>query len=364
MSRKKSNFGCFFGIIIMGLLIFIIICMILYYKDPIDFENKINKFSIELNEYIEQVYGKSAEIEEEKIIMPEMDGLTGAQRYYYFQQLSDTSKKIYVTIENSIENLKNGEDNIPLPNSLNNVAKSNEKGKELIATEFQNAWDAFIMDKSEYFYLDSSKVCLVTKITTKGSDTNYEFYIGKGENKNYFIDEFKSKEDVELAMNNVNKIKEEILKNAEGNDYKKMQYVHDWIIDNVEYDTKSNSKESNIYSCLVNKIAICEGYARTYKYLLDELNIPCILISGTAQDKDGKVERHAWNYVRLSNNWYAVDTTWDDPIIIGNGKITKDIKYRYFIKGSKTIDEDHTVSGQITKNGIRFICPELAIEDF
>ena len=132
-------------------------------------------------------------------------------------------------------------------------------------------------------------------MTTKGSNTNYEFYIGKGDNENYFIEEFENKEQVEAAIKSVERVKKEIIKNASGNNYEKMKYVHDWIIDNVKYDTLNSENTSNIYGCLVNKKVVCEGYARTFKYLMDELNIPCILISGKAVDEKGKSERHAWN---------------------------------------------------------------------
>ncbi|MDO4975117.1 MAG: transglutaminase domain-containing protein, partial [Alphaproteobacteria bacterium] len=98
-----------------------------------------------------------------------------------------------------------------------------------------------------------------------------------------------------------------------------------------------------------NKNVVCEGYARTFKYLMDELEIPCVLVSGIAVDEDGKSERHAWNYVYLKNDWYAIDVTWDDPIIIGNGRVDSNIKYKYFLKGSNTMNKDHTSSGQITK---------------
>ena len=142
-----------------------------------------------------------------------------------------------------------------------------------------------------------------------------------------------------------------------------MKLVHDWIVDNVRYDTAGSNNTSNIYGCLVNKTVICEGYARTFKYLMDELDIPCVLVSGIAVDDDGKSERHAWNYVYIKNNWYAIDTTWDDPIIIGNGKVDDSIRYKYFLRGSDTMQKDHTTVGQITKNGFEFRYPELSKDD-
>ena len=366
MKKKgKNSFLHFLEVTVILLIAIIITFIVLYSMNPTKLKESLvyatDKIQLAAEEVYETFAGK--QVVQDNLEFPDEETLTEAQNYYYYQQLGDTAKKIYVSIENNIERLKNGEDNIPLPPSLNDDAKANPDGKEFIAKEFQNAWDAFITDKSEYFYIDSSKVCLVTKMTTKGSNTSYEFYIGKGDNSNYYIDSFKDKEQIEKAIAEIKSVKADILKNASGNNYEKMKYVHNWIIDNVKYDTVGSKNTSNIYGCLVNKSVICEGYARTFKYLMDELDIPCVLVSGIAVDDDGKSERHAWNYVYIKNNWYAIDTTWDDPIIIGNGRIDDTIRYKYFLRGSDTMNKDHTTVGQITKNGFDFKYPELSKED-
>ena len=144
-----------------------------------------------------------------------------------------------------------------------------------------------------------------------------------------------------------------------------MKVVHDYLVDNISYDSSiSKSNIYNIYGALINKECVCEGYARAYKYILDELNIPCILVIGTATNGEGNTENHAWNYVKLNNSWYAVDTTWDDPIIIGGGILNKKSKYRYFLKGKETMDQDHITSGQFTENGKEFAYPNLSETDF
>ena len=99
---------------------------------------------------------------------------------------------------------------------------------------------------------------------------------------------------------------------------------------------------------------MCEGYARGFKYILDELGIPCVLISGTATNSNGETESHAWNYVELEGKWYAVDVTWDDPVIVGDGYITSDVKYKNFLKGSDTFFETHEADGYLSPNSIEF----------
>ena len=94
------------------------------------------------------------------------------------------------------------------------------------------------------------------------------------------------------------------------------------------------------------------------------MDIPCVIVSGTATNSQGETENHAWNYVQLNGIWYAVDCTWDDPIIIGNGKINESIKYQYFLKGSKEFNTSHAISGQMSENGKNFEYPELSVENY
>ena len=363
--KQNENKGLlhFLEILIILLIATIITIIVLSNMNPAKVKETMNMLAQKIQLATDNIQGAFGEktVKEDNLVFPDEEDLTEAQKYYYYQQLSETGKKIYLTIEKSMESLKNAEDNIPLPPSLNDDSKKN--GKEYIAKEFQNAWDAFITDRSEYFYIDSSKVCLVTKMTTKGSNTSYEFFISKGENENYFTNEFNSKAEVENAIAEVEKMKAEVLEGATGNNYERIKYVHDWIVNNVKYDTVNSDNISNIYGCLVKRSVVCEGYARTFKYLLDELNVPCVLVSGVAIDDDGNSERHAWNYVYINNSWYAIDTTWDDPIIIGNGRIDDSIKYKYFLKGSVTMNKDHTTIGQITKNGLEFKYPGLNVDD-
>lgn len=330
-----------------------------YNQDPQGLMNQLDGYYLKVTEMANKMYGLN--IVPENISFPEKEKLTEAQKHYYFQQLNDPAKKIYVTIENNIEKINNCENDIPLPSSLNDVAK--EKGIDYVAQEFQNAWDAFITDKCEYFYIDSSKMHLITKEISIGRKKQYEFYIGKGDNKTYFIDEFDSKEDVEFAKSELEKVAKEVLKSASGDNYNKIKYIHNWIVDNTEYETRKLANTSNAYGCIVNNSAICEGYARAFKYYMDKLNIPCILVSGDAVDEDGKSERHAWNYVYINNDWYAIDTTWDDPIIYGTGIIKEEIKYRYFLKGSVTMKKDHTTSGKVSEKGQEFEYPDLSRTD-
>ena len=291
--------------------------------------------------------------------------IADSQNRYYYNQLDDNSKIIYAEILNNIEKIKSGEDYIKISSKLSSLARKENMNDELM-NAFQNAWDAFRNDNVDIFYIDGSKMCLVTKTIKRGSKTTYEFYISKGQNSNYLINGLNSAEDVTKANNFVEQKENEILNSiTEKNDYYKIVKAHNWIVDNLEYNMQESSDNANIYGALKNKTVVCEGYARLFKSLMDKMNIPCVLVSGEGIDIDtGSRENYAWNYVYLHGEWYAIDTTWDDPVIIGDGKVNQDIKYKYFLLGSNNFFKTHIEDGKLADNGMKFVYPILSKEDY
>ena len=69
---------------------------------------------------------------------------------------------------------------------------------------------------------------------------------------------------------------------------------------------------------------VCEGYARAFKVLCDQKNIPCMLVVGFAKNSAGDSgESHMWNEVQMEDGkWYAVDVTWNDPVDELNRKVS------------------------------------------
>ena len=289
---------------------------------------------------------------------------TGKIDNYYYNQLNTEARIIYRVFKDNLETMKQGTYNIKLPSILENTLEL-ENGQEKINQDFQDAWDALKLDIPEIFYIDVSKMCLMTKTITRGTRVKYELCIQNQEDKSSLPSYFNSKEDVDIAINKIESIKKEIISNVQENDFAKVIYIHNWIIDNLKYDistTKVNN--NNIYGGMVKKEVVCEGYAKTFKYLLDELGIPCVTVCGTGIDENGKSEKHAWNYVYMQGNWYAIDTTWDDPIIIGNGTINNSIRYKYFLKGADEFSKNHIENGKFTENGLKFEYPILNRIDY
>lgn len=91
-------------------------------------------------------------------------------------------------------------------------------------------------------------------------------------------------------------------------DFRKLVYIHDYIAENCSYIESGRDYIETAFGCLVEKNANCEGYAKAFKYLCDNMDIPCIVVVGITSDG----ANHAWNQVQLNGVWYNVDVTWDD----------------------------------------------------
>ncbi len=107
-------------------------------------------------------------------------------------------------------------------------------------------------------------------------------------------------------------------------DYQKIKAIYDYICSNITYDydnlyDDSYTLKHSSYAALINKKAVCQGYASLFYRLALEAGIDARVISG---DSNGP---HAWNIVKIEGSYYNLDSTWD----AGN------TEYEYFLKNAK-----------------------------
>lgn len=283
---------------------------------------------------------------------------------YFYNQLNNWSKIIYNSIYSNKENMKTGTYKVEIDSSISELLKQ-ENGAELLQEYYQSAIEAYIYDNPDVFYLDVNNLYINIETTKKLLSTTYNVYIDNGKASTYLAEGFYSKEQIEECEK---QIKEEVVKIVQdSNDiaYQKVKNIHDYMVENISYDqTISKDNIYNIYGAIINKECVCEGYAKAYKYLLNQVGIESVIVIGEAKNTKDQLEAHAWNYVKLEGLWYAVDVTWDDPIIIGGGKLSNSSKYKYFLKGYNTMNKDHTPIKQFTEEGKEFEYPDLNEIDY
>lgn len=120
---------------------------------------------------------------------------------------------------------------------------------------------------------------------------------------------------------------------------------------------------------------VCEGYARAFKVLCDRLGIGCVLVEGDAFGKvSATPEPHMWNYVQVGDGWYAVDVTWNDPLLTLNGDpaLSGAESEDWLLLGSDSLVDEgltfiqsHPVTNVVTPDGIDFANgPVLSANEF
>ncbi|MBR7161959.1 MAG: hypothetical protein IKD07_06040 [Clostridia bacterium] len=125
-------------------------------------------------------------------------------------------------------------------------------------------------------------------------------------------------------------------------EYDKEKAIHDYLVKTIVYDEAAlidpdASREAfNILGALIKKRAVCHGIACAFKYLCDCCRIKCFVVVGDALPIESN-EKHAWNIVKIDDESYHVDVTWD---IKKKGDIS--FFYDYFNLSDPLIRFDHT----------------------
>ena len=283
---------------------------------------------------------------------------------YFYEQLDSTQKIIYNGLQDSKEKMYSGTYTIQYGDKFSDILKA-ENGSQKLGDDYQAAIEAFTHDNADLFFLDVSKLYLNIETKKKAFNTTYNVYIQPLEKKNYLAKGFTSEADVSEALQKIEAEANKIKSKCTGNKAKDIKIIHDYIIENVDYDEKNEAIGTySIYGALVEKKCVCEGYARALKYLLEKVEIENVLMQGIATNSEGIQEKHAWNAVDVNGKWYLVDATWDDPIIIGKGYVKSNVHYKYYLKGTKSFNKDHQLEYRFTDNGKEFKYPTISEVDY
>lgn len=235
--------------------------------------------------------------------IPILDEKYNGRVNYYYSSLDTAYKKEYTKIYNGYMNIKD---------FTVNVSRD----------ELDYMFNCVLYDNPEIFWVDS---------TYSFSKSPSGFFIEP--DYRCTAEEIKSKSaQVQAAVDKIT-----AQAGTDNSDYSKEKYFHDYICKNTVYDlsTYENSGDT-AYSVLIDGRAICEGYARAMKMLLDAVGIYSYLVVGETENDDGKMEGHMWNVVSVGGELYHVDTTWDDC----DGDLGE-ITYLYFNMTDDDIRKDH-----------------------
>ena len=211
-----------------------------------------------------------------------------------------------------------------------------------LATELRNMNNQDI-DISEYNLKVSDMSDLNDKMIDEFPDIYFinEFaYSYEEKDNNVFSIRFIFNEDVNSLKEKYNELvikSDDIINtiiNDNMTDYEKELVLHDYLIENVKYDEINEYpfESHTAYGALINGIAVCDGYAEAFDYLLKKVGLKSNLIYGEIDN-----ELHAWNLIEIDGKKYFVDVTADDPLNNTENKIS----YNFFNLPYQIINQTH-----------------------
>ncbi len=249
---------------------------------------------------------------EEKIIVDASavypDEISFEKRYHY-TLLDDKEKSAYEKLAEGIRN--------------------NEEGIRIRCTEkksIEKVIRSVHYDFPEYFWFECS--------------AGYEIYDWLGMSKvnpHYTCSGEEKKENMKAVQDYV----ETAYASIDGNsDYDKVRSLYDYVILNTDYVPDAEN-DQNILSVMKNGKSVCAGYSRSMCVLLQNLGMECIYVTGG----DDNTASHAWNMVKLGENWYHLDATWGDPVYTEGSEDFKDyVSYAYLLCSDDDMLESHKLS--------------------
>lgn len=167
--------------------------------------------------------------------------------------------------------------------------------------KFNRAWTAFQSDFAEFYWWCNWQEEERVYTNDFGREFDYSFVVATGYIKADVVDAYP------IIKEKTEKIIEEIRTN---DDYETIKNLHDYIVLNTKYDLNSASNQ-NIRSVFLFNESVCAGYAQTFQYVCNEMGYECYSIEGTTYPFDFST-LHEWNLIKLNENWYWIDTTWDE----------------------------------------------------
>lgn len=90
----------------------------------------------------------------------------------------------------------------------------------------------------------------------------------------------------------------------------KMEYLYDYVCDNVEYVTYERMiDESYFYDAVCKGQTLCDGYSNMLSLLFRMIGVECCEVMGNGEEEQSG---HTWVVAKLNGVFYNFDTTYED----------------------------------------------------
>lgn len=226
-----------------------------------------------------------------------------------------------------------------LPN-LKRMNMNNQPINDISPLGYIDTWQQLYLRNVNADNVDVLKSINVTN-TIIFPNSTMQCHISDDKSYKYWLSEYQKLMDI------TNDLVDECSKKSMS-DYDKYKFLHDYLINNMEYDARyvdsiyDEDFRDSAYIGLILGKGICHVYAETYKYLCDRCGLECLSVEGDSfgivyEDDEASWGAHEWNMVNIEGNYYHVDVTYDD---IGEDY---GIRYDYFLLSDDELEafDDH-----------------------
>ena len=264
------------------------------------------------------ISGEPKEVEE--LRQMEVTQSEEGHQEYYFKQLTEEEQRVYRELLKGI--------------------RAREKEFYLTISDddsIDRSYHAVLKDHPEIFWVHNREKIYKTTY----SDSDYCVFTPGYTYTDSEIDEIQTA--MEQSFQEVRALIPE-----DAGDYEKVRIVYTYVIDHTQYQTGED--DQSIAGVFWKKSAVCAGYAGAVQYLLERLDIPCIYVDGSTK---GSTEGHAWDIVKIGQEYYYVDATNGDQPDFLNGDAAqleehKTIIYDYLCPFPEEYEKTYTPSEELT----------------
>ena len=313
--------------------------------------------------------------------------------HYFYDQLGAEQKQFYdAMVQMHVKGLfVKGEDYDLLANKHVTEAQLEAfaNGDQTILKVMAAARDAFYTDYADIFYVDFGALSLRV---TQDANGKYHAYLGSGRYDTYYVTGFNGEASVNAAIKEYETARDRIVDLAKAakptqdqidalgaelaTQIAQIREAHKQIALATVYRLETTCTPGNEghvrtpYGVFVKGQALCEGYSRAFKAVMDELGVPCVLVNGVYRHSGNQQELHMWCHVQLDGEWYAVDQTFDDvngtkPTygVQSGEEYNYDYTEDYFLKGATFMNNNHATSPYKSEAEYAFTYPELSLNN-
>ncbi|WP_230874889.1 transglutaminase domain-containing protein [Lysinibacillus cavernae] len=115
-------------------------------------------------------------------------------------------------------------------------------------------------------------------------------------------------------------------------DFERAKTINDYVVQLATYTEQGSTEGQSVFELISEETAVCQAYALLAYRLFLASDLDAKYVYGYSED-----QLHAWNLVSIDDDWYHLDTTWNDV----DPEEPYTVSYEYFLVNDEKLSQDH-----------------------